>query len=90
MKTVKQLLIATKSLIETRGWCQGMYSDANQRICLTEGLYRAGKQLNFEDYDELQKVVGSFVGLSFTGWNDAPGRTKEEVLEMLDKAIASC
>lgn len=25
-----------------------------------------------------------------SNWNDAPGRTKEEVLELLDKAIALC
>lgn len=72
------------------GWCQGsMY--IGDSVCLVGGVDRAAQ--NSSDYHAVLLYLQLFLpdrAMYLTSWNDRPERTKEEVLELYDKAIASC
>jgi hypothetical protein len=101
-KTAKEVLIAARWIIKHVGWCQGtyakdvegfsvdpMYPDA-ACFCLsgvldaveTDADYRsqAWQVLN-------EHILNNELGLSIVSFNDKKGRTKEEVLSLLDNAI---
>ena|SRR6266487_1341133 len=95
-----QALQRAKALLLTGGWQQGASGPAGGPHCIGAavvdaiGLYEKvdGKfspttaQLQTRDaaFSRLNEVTWG----SFISWNDAPGRTKEEVLSALDQAIA--
>lgn len=98
MSTVEQLEKA-RELIEV-GWCQRLpFTTAyivryGQRFkctrhCLTGALWRSFS--NPEDLDKMYRLLDAAIpipsGKSLPWWNDEPGRTKEEVLGALDRAI---
>lgn len=100
-KTVKETLVAARWILENVGWCQGYYfKDAEGRdastlhpedihcactlgaLSLVEkedpGLYMGALRI-------LEPLVGK--GTMIARWNDQEGRTKEEVLDLFDRAI---
>ncbi len=99
-KTVKDVLIAARAKIE-QGWTQGAsardalsnavaFDDQNATCwCMVGALFAA------EPIDDMLRVDARLslrihparVGIS--RFNDTPGRTKEEVLAVFDKAIAA-
>jgi hypothetical protein len=97
---IRQILIGAKSLIETNGWCQKKYASKEGGFCMAGaiGKVMSYNKLSYGDktlclaIDILRKSieVGVKSGYYSIGdYNDAPGRTKAEVLAMFDKAIAS-
>lgn len=77
--TEVEVLRAPKERIETKGWWNGGRRTPSEieSTCLAIAIGSADPViLGFETY-------GSIVN-----WNDAPGRTKEEVLARLDERIA--
>lgn len=95
--TVKEQLQLAKKAIETRGWIQNFYEVGKEGVgpmCLVgAGLVAAlgDEFMSCNFYDDLQCLV---TALGFTvpneafKWNDAPGRTREEVIARIDDAIA--
>ena len=92
--TTKEALIAARALVE-KGWCQAADArdagglecasrDAEAACwCLSGAIHRACDGLAEDDaWDVLASLVGDPVE-----WNDTPGRSKEEVLALFDKAI---
>lgn len=104
MNTV-EILKAGKVLIETKGWLQGDFAhDASGNIVFTTDLVdNVGDPVCFcgvgacfaaSDTDEgAHRAWDALSAVAPTGafpqFNDAPGRTREEVLAKFDEAIAA-
>ena len=100
MNTLKDDLIKARSFIE-RGWTQGTYArNANGQPTLCTGpdavaWCMGGACKIAVGYNSLfaclplRVALGSVVKSEVPPYNDAPGRTKEEVLAVFDKAIAA-
>jgi len=100
MNTV-EILKGAKALLETKGWTQGAYArgksgrvvkQPRNAVCFCGigaiSVAAGGNtddDLGYDAYKALERIVGS----GFPHYNDAPGRTKEEVLAVFDKAIAA-
>ena len=96
---VTAILRKAKELIEENGWIQRR-SRASNGICLGAGMTDAAdhvlgsydvktggvyRHIFQEAVNALRKVNG--ISGAIFSWNDTRGRTKEEVLAALDKAI---
>lgn len=94
---VTLLLIRGREAIE-RGWCQGSYAKGDA-VCMEGAVGRRNgyclSSVIKHAIDRLRANAISSMKRSFelptelTTWNDAPGRTKEEVLAAFDRAIAN-
>jgi hypothetical protein len=99
-KTIKEALIATRWIIDNVGWCQGrlyrtkpgkdLYAggfnyEALDACCLEGALNCVETEV---PYNEAWNTINAAVSGGVVYWNDAPGRTKQEVLDMLDGIIA--
>jgi hypothetical protein len=72
-------LVRTKVYLEEHGWCQRTYFGPSGSTCLRGALVGSGASwdtINFVDSH-----------IPTASWNDAPGRTVSEVMEMLDQLI---
>lgn len=98
--TVKEDLITARAKVET-GWCQGTAArdkrgnhvsaqslDATQ-FCILGAVSAARPANSVPVIAELYRTLNheEYQG-ALSGFNDAPGRTQEEVLALFDKAIA--
>jgi len=77
----------TKELINARnriekGWIQN-YASTSKGVCMSFAI-DGGYAMREECLVFLSAAIG---GLPVVPWNDAPGRTKEEVLAAYDRAI---
>ena len=89
------VLMKARAEVE-KGWCQGEYGRGGG-VCMVGALYVAEgnprEKVNendvevgesyYETYDALRRAVGWNIPM----WNDAPGRTQEDVLAAYDRAI---
>ena len=94
MHNVKDILEKAITLLEEKGWFQHKATVTGQ-LCLVASLAWITKQ--GEEYHEAYNLLSGIAKgssetyfFSLMEWNDAPGRTKEEVIELLKKGIASC
>lgn len=88
MTTVEVLKLAREKV--AGGWCKGHYvktnPDGKDAYCVAGAISRSGVAgKTGHAYEIFSQAIGS--GLSLSAWNDAPNRTKEEVLAAFDKAI---
>lgn len=102
MKTVKELLIAGRQAIITKGWWQwGVGTGPNGEVCMLNSLGSGfpsvedqvlGFSATVEAETALRKAIAKkhYTNSSIVVWNDKPGRTVEEVLEVYDIAIRDC
>lgn len=81
-KPDSEFLDCAAKYIEEHGWHQGSLSDAAGAVCLIGALSACGGGGSRQLYELL---TGISHGLA--EWNDTPGRTPEEVIDLL--AIAS-
>ena len=95
---MKEVLLRAREYIK-RGWCQGAHardafgnsvlitSPECRFVCLEGALY-LGCCDESEPYSETKLQVQKLFDMGHIGtWNDAPGRTQEEVLTLLDDTI---
>lgn len=80
---VGQVLLDAADYLDTHGWCQGMGSDKG-RACALYATWRVTRGTLMYDlaYDRLKTHIGAPVAY----WNDARGRTKEEVTRAMREA----
>lgn len=78
-RDVADLLDDAADLIERRGWCQGRYQDTDGRLC-SVGALAAANGDTLASYFPAVLVLSRRVG-DVVGWNDALGRTEQEVLD---------
>lgn len=96
---VKQVLIEARRLIAEKGWTQGVNArNSKGRVvkptykgavcfCIYGALGRVVEELS-EVHDEAVALLEHEVQPKFVSeWNDTPGRTREEVLAVFDRAI---
>jgi len=101
MVTTKQILQEARALL-ARGWCQGYFAkdEAGHNVtendpgavcwCAVGATLRAAHVLRFDNSEALLalRVLGAEIrSWVIPNWNDAEGRTKEEVLAAFDRAI---
>lgn len=94
-KSVKQVLVAAKWMIQNIGWCKGdffKFKDGKEvAYCLSGATGRVQTDPSLRQAANL--LISQFIkeDPAFTGhipsWNDAPYRTKEQVISLLNKAI---
>lgn len=95
MKPV-DILTSTKAVLENEGWTQENFHDANG-YCILGAFNKSFNDLegtpdDYGTYCEATKYASDCCGerygiFSLIGWNDGAGRTKEDVLNLLDCAI---
>lgn len=76
-----------RTRIALYGWTQGMNQDELGRTCVEGALLSTGHP-GAEQRWAAYCLVHALGDRNVIGWNDAPGRTKEEVLALFDRAIA--
>lgn len=84
MKT-STLLKKARNQLAQHGWCQGKFSQG-QRCCAVGAMYVASATGGGSITPACTFVESLLERESLTGWNDAEGRTKAEVLELFDIA----
>lgn len=102
-KNAKEVLIASKWIINHIGWSKGtMYRDQKRRPISNENSKHPEKvyscclvgaiELVKADEKALEHAKGILMRAtngSIVCWNDTPGRTKSDVRAVLNKAIAN-
>lgn len=92
---IKKILTGAAAQIRARGWCQNEGADADGRCCvvraigdtvMVNGLPAEDFQLSSATCYFLRGFIGQQDPIK---WNDTPGRTKEEVLDVLDRAASA-
>lgn len=97
---LSEILRAAKALIETRGWCQGdeasIWGPPNGPCCAATAIsqlnipWSGGQSFQGNGAIKLLKQAAGLPEIyGLAQWNDAPERTKEEVLAAYDKAITA-
>lgn len=86
-----EILREAKQLLVDRGWCQGNLQDCHGRRCMLGALRAAGFAMPWYRVaeDMLIRAIGD-TGAHWSPvavWNDAKGRTLDEVLNKFDQAI---
>lgn len=71
-------------LLREKGWCQGVGTDAQGQMCIMGCLLKASGHDAIQAVKLANKLRSSLDHLSLVRWNDAPGRTKEEVIAALE------
>ena len=85
------MLDEARAYIEKHGWVQHAF-ESGGRVCLLGALQKVdGKKHGKAVDQEAQRIVCNLIGggYSIPQWNDASGRKKEDVLEIL-RAAAQC
>src|SRR5436190_338358 len=90
------LLAKAKRVIQEKGWCQHEYHKEGDGYCIF-GAVGIAKGIGDDgatpdDLRYITKAIGVVANPFFwthpvVNWNDAPGRTKRQVLSVFDKAI---
>ena len=91
--TAAEVLEAAADYIDEHGWCQNYRVDRYGGVCALGGIwaitdamdFQAGNDLATKADTALCDAVGQWIG----HWNDAPGRTKDEVVRKLREVAAS-
>lgn len=89
---LKDTLVEAKNLILTGGWIRGDLGSEETGYCLF-GALDAASDMEIEMFLDSTNVVketlrGRGSVTHITAWNDAPHRTKQDVLDLLDEAAS--
>jgi hypothetical protein len=96
-----RLVRKAADVLQDRTWVQGEYGDADKGMCAVTSIFftatgRSENAVKYETHPSLVKqtirTFGNWLeAAGFTSWgsvpawNDAPGRTKDEVLQIMRK-----
>lgn len=97
---IAEVLTRAADVIDERGWCQGEAWAPGGQVCAHGAIWEA-LGIDRIDYDQGELTTGARPvfgaacdairrhigpGRSVTGWNDEPGRTKDDVTAALRAA----
>lgn len=89
---LERLLLARDRL--EKGWCQGSFA-ANNHYCIVGSItnIKDTNIFNKDAWDETYKDTCMVLlkhnrNVNIIDWNDAPERTKEEVIALMDRVIS--
>ena len=80
----RRVLGKAADYITRRGWCQHEWFDIQDRACIGGAIHTFAPSPEIER--EAHRLVMEVVGQRWDVWQDAPGRTKTEVLDALGQA----
>lgn len=80
-----KVLERAKLILNEYGWCQGTYGDDSVGYCIMGATSEACPR--GIPWSSIVDTLQGLVTCRLSAWNDAPGRTKEEVIDLLDSAI---
>lgn len=84
---IEKLREARNLLERPGGWIQGN-AELNGSYCLTGALNKVCEIIDGEEiYWDLLQDVRRVIGRHLPTWNDTPGRTQAEVIDLLDETI---
>ena len=91
--TPREVLLAAADHIEAHGWTQGKWGHAGEPCC-AEGAIVAvleGRGTGvfgplWEAACDAKQLLRNVLPTQITSWNDAPGRTRDEVVRALREA----
>lgn len=90
----RKVLSAAKGLI-SRGWCQSQ-NESGGGFCAHGALFSASGLYEGRPWDEIAPLIKDAERYldfytnepySYITWNDAPGRTQDEVVALFDRAL---
>ena len=76
-------LLSAAAYIEEHGWCQGVLRKDTGAVCVVGAFLDIN--CNYEVFSRSSAAIGVPPGV-ISRWNDAPSRTKNEVINSLRKA----
>lgn len=88
LEPVQQHCLEAAEYIRRHGWCQGTWYNG-RGVCMMEAVRvvtndpRSGFGTN---YDNAENHLRNLLGRCPVGYNDTGGRTKEEVIALLERA----
>lgn len=97
MSELKQILTRARELITTHGWIQNSYGNETKGFCLFGAVDAAAYELRETKGEPLQVSITEIMmklrsvsghKTNAISWNDAPDRTKEEVLTLIDEVLS--
>ena len=98
--TTLEAMVGARQVLAEMGWCRGvpaMDEEGEWRratspkavvFCALGAVDRVTDHNPFLQND-VNRLLSDLSGHPILTWNDAPGRTKEEVIALFDQAIAS-
>jgi hypothetical protein len=91
LKPWQQLLLDAAALIDKVGWCQGTAVNHQGQLCAAGAMYYSNKVVylhgDLSVYNEARNhFLDTIKDHNVPTWNDAPGRTQEEVVAAMRKA----
>lgn len=91
MSEISDNLLATIELLETHGWLQGELGDHQRGFCIVGAICEIGDDAdNWAPSGAMLNAVKDYHGIrSLSFWNNVEGRTKEEVINLLQETIDS-
>lgn len=86
--TVLENLKSARETLLRDGWCQHEITNSEGQHCLIGTVLYTRGDIDLNTMGSLLKILrdDGFVG-GPAHWNDTPGRTEQDVLKLLDKAI---
>ena len=88
-ETLQGQLLQVANVLETRGRCQHRLTDEAGRVCLLMAVVEVVKDVEVPRVRVLIKALQDEIdGQNISRWNDAAGRTDDEVLTMVRNAAA--
>lgn len=89
LEPVQQHCLEAAEYIRTHGWCQGCWAIGNS-VCIAQALRVVVPRSAYPYRHALHHLISTLGGeITPVMFNDAPGRTKEDVLALLEKAAAT-
>ena len=91
MKT-SEVIRGARNVLFERGWTKHYLHNSAGNVCLRGALMQAtAGRISWSVWDDISPaesiISGKLInGVNVAAWNNAPGRTFDEVIEVLDKA----
>jgi hypothetical protein len=81
--TPSEILLKAADLLAERGWTQGVLEDYEGRMCAAGAVYNVTCNSS-----AALELLQAHIGFSdnIAAWNDAPGRTAEDVILAMKRA----
>lgn len=91
--TPREVLLAAADHIEAHGWTQGKWGHKGEPCCAEGAIVVAVQQQQGYIFGPLwavslaaKQLLRNTLSQQITSWNDAPGRTRDEVVRALREA----
>lgn len=87
-RTTPELLKDARDLIEKHGWVQYKMGSRGEGYCVVGAIVAvtSSNQEAVMTFEALGRAADEY---SVAQWNDIPGRTREQVLGLFDKALGA-